>query len=802
MKNKKNMKKIRIILVIAMTSVILLACLGLLGYFGVKTLRRTYFLQMDARKALAAEDWKNAQKLLKEYIEKDPDSEEDVIRLAQVYRHFDNAEEEMHCWYWACRLNPLKPEYWDNYIECAMKARSFPHLYSALSRKLYSEEELSSRDKMLYLISAVMTDHVKDAEIEVFYENMLEEDPEVFQQDDLSRYAEFLVTFKTIPPDESTKFLEQGTESDDSFVRLESILFSLVDLTLSGEDPDYIMEQKEKMLKQAVSMNWFAVTPLLANFYFSHLRFNSVIEIAEPYLADIDHLLLSVLYAESCVYTAHSEKLIPLIEHFKSLGRKYRTQASYFEVLYDFSQGTKSNEELARRMQELGAAAQTDLANLINLQVALNNDNVEKVCSSLETIMLNPPFFDLQERARLAVRHYMGSKIEADPALAEDSRMVKLAQLIITPDNTDSFLMRITIADQYRRNVLNRQVLQKNLEVFPNDPYLLQVAAEFELFNGKPELCLEHIERFRALKIEKESNVVDFLHMAALELMGKIDEATKEFTELVDRNELDRDILYRYFRFCIGHERRTELSNMAERLNASNVPELKSLAPFFQTEDLLLQGKKEEAFSLLETAETDQVDFALHAANRFSSNDLLDQALPRYMALLDKHPDKRLVLANIAEVYLAKGMKEEALATAEKAWEINKDDSFSQFVYAKMLEANERYQDAERVLRIPYRTVELQKELRDLWTNIMYHCVQDDLANGLFPRAFERSSHYLILFPEDVTFHDFKDRSEEELKKMPEWGFDLNGILPQSGQTDADLQLILDEEEPESEHEE
>ena len=88
----------------------------------------------------------------------------------------------------------------------------------------------------------------------------------------------------------------------------------------------------------------------------------------------------------------------------------------------------------------------------------------------------------------------------------------------------------------------------------------------------------------------------------------------------------------------------------------------------------------------------------------------------------------------------------------------------------------------------------MQKDLRELWTNIMYHCVQEDLANGLFPRAFERSSHYLILFPEDTAFHDFKDRSEEELRKMPEWGFDLNGILPQSGQTNMDSLLIPDEE--------
>ena len=787
------MKKVRIILVIITTLVILLACLGLLGYFGSKTMHRTY-LQMEARNAFASKDWKKAEKLLKEYIKKDSDSEEDIVRLAQVYRHFDNAEEEMHCWYRAYRLNPFKPEYWDKYIECAMNARSFPHLYSALSRKLHSDEELDSRDKKLYLISAVIMDHVKDADIEFFYENMLEEEPEVFQQDDLGQYAEFLVTFNMIPPDERTEFLKENIQSDDSFVRLESMLLYIVNLEFSGEDEDYILEQKETMLKQAVDMNWFAGTPLLAVFYFSELRFNSVIEIVEPYLEDIENIPLSVLYAESCVYTAQSKKLKPLAEHFRPLGWKSRLLASYFDALFDFCQGVEKNDDLVKHMQEMGGAVQTDLSNLINLQIALNNDNEEKVCSSLEEIMLNPPFYNLQERARPAVRNYLGRKIEEDPALAENPRMVKMAELILTPDNTDPFLMRITIADQHRRNVLNRQIIQKNLEVFPYDPLLLQVAAEFELFNGKPELCLEYIERFNLLKIEDRSSTIDFLHMAALELLGRIDEAAKEFTELVDNSEMDMDVLYRYFRFCVTHERRTELSNMAERLNGSNVPELKALAPFFQTENLLLQGKKEEAFSLLETAETDQVDFALHAANLFSSNDLLDLALPRYLALLDKHPDKRLVLANIAEVYLAKGMKAEAIVAAEQAWEINRDDALSQFVYAKMLEANERYQDAERVLRIPYRSVELQKDLRELWTNIMYHCVQEDLANGLFPRAFERSSHYLILFPEDSAFHDFKNRSEEELKKMPEWGFDLNGILPQSGQTNMDSLLIPDEE--------
>ena len=777
------MKKIKIILIIISVSVLLLACLGFLGYFGVKTMRRTN-LRKDAREAFAAGDWKKAEELLNEYVEQDHDSEEDFVRLAQVYRHFDNTDAEMHCWYRASTLNPLKPEYWDSYIECALGARNFPHLYTSLARKNELRVELSTREKILYLICAVMTGRVKD--VGEFYELMLDDDPDVFQQDDLARYAEFLITYQDLSPDERSDFIVYGMESDDSFVRLESILFYLVSLNSSGEDADYILEQKESMLKEAVAMNRFAATPLLADFYFSNLRFNSVIEIAEPYLADIKDVLLSILYAESCVYCAQPEKLIPLIEYFRTLDSKFRTLVIYFEVLYDFSQGMENNEELTLKMQEVGTAAQTDLANLINLQIALNNDSVEKICSSLEAIMLNPPFYDLQERAHSAARHYLWTKIEENPALADNpGRLARIAQLIAGAENTDPFLMRIIIADLYRRNLLTRPLLQEYLSVFPVDPYLLQVTAEFELFNGNPEQCLICAERFFALHDETRSVAFDLLHAIALEQLGKLDEAAKEYAALVDNTEMDRGILYRYFRFCIDHDRRTDLSRMAERLNASTVPKLKALAPFFQSEELLLQGKKEEAFSVLETAETDHPDFALRAANICSTYDQLDQALSRFLALVDKHPDKGLIYANIAEVYLAKGMKEEALSYARRSWEMNQDEGLGQFVYAKMLALNDRYQDAERVLKIPYREVELPKEISDLWTDIMLHCVREDLANGHFSYALDRSNHYLILYPKDSTFHDFKARSEEELQKASlDFQLLMSGLL--GGGTEAE----------------
>ena len=752
------MKKTRLILVIVLVSVILLSCLGFLGYFGIKAMRRTH-LRSEARKAFDAEDWKKAERLLNEYVARDPDSEEDFVRLAQVCHHLGNTGEEMLCWHKASTLNPLKPEYWDSYTTCAMNAREFSHFYSSFSRKSALNAKQTPREIMLYLISAVMTDHAREAE--KYYERIHKADPKFFQKDDLGRFTELLVTYANRSADERSKIFEQGMKSDDPVVRLESILQRLVNLELSGGNTESVNEQEETLLKQAVELNRFVATPLLASFYFSRLKFDSVIETAEPFLADIPHIQLALVYAESCVYGAQPEKLKPLAQKFHTLGLRHRILASYFDALYDFTQGLEKNDDLAKHMQETRDVVQTNLANLISLQIALNNDSWEKTCTTFETIMKKPPFNNIQERARLAVRQYLWDKINENPALADDPRVAKLVQLLAGPGVEDPFLMRLKISDMRKRNVLTRQDLQENLEAFPDDPYLLEVAAEFELFNGNPEQCLDYVERFYQLEENPRSNTFDLLHMLALELTGKIDEATKEYTALVENNEMNRGLLYRYLMFCIDHKRGEELTKMADRLDASKEPDLKALAPFFRAEEMFLQGKTDEALSLLETAKTDQPDFELHAADKFSTCGKVDQALSRYLALVGRHPDQRVILANIAGLKMAKGKKDEALSYAKQAWETNHDDGIAQFVYAQVLAANGQYQDAEKVLRIPNHKVELPEEVMNLWMDIMHHAIEDSLANQRYMQAEEQCKHLLIFAPDDA----FAIESREKARK-------------------------------------
>ena len=251
----------------------------------------------------------------------------------------------MRCWYKACALNPLKPEYWDNYAACAMNARDFQNLYSSINRKIILNAELSAKDKLRYLICAVMTNRASEAK--KFYEEMLKADPETFRKDDLGRLAEYVVTFDKLSDAERQRFIDEGIQSDDPFVRLESILYRATTLAVSGEDAATVLKQKEMLLEQAVELNRYAATPFLVDFYYSHMGFGAVVEIAGAYLADIENVPLAVLYADSCVYSGQPEKLKPLIEHFRSLGRRYRMQTAYFEALYDFTQG---NDDFVKHM--------------------------------------------------------------------------------------------------------------------------------------------------------------------------------------------------------------------------------------------------------------------------------------------------------------------------------------------------------------------------------------------------------------------------------------------------------------------
>ncbi len=106
---------------IIVLGLVLLASLFACGYYGVKTLRRTR-LRRAAMTAYENKEYILAERLLRQYVQKDPNAEAEYVALANIYREFGNTGMEAQMWNTASSLNPLSVEYRENLLNAAARA--------------------------------------------------------------------------------------------------------------------------------------------------------------------------------------------------------------------------------------------------------------------------------------------------------------------------------------------------------------------------------------------------------------------------------------------------------------------------------------------------------------------------------------------------------------------------------------------------------------------------------------------------------------------------------------------------------
>ena len=72
---------------------VVLVSLLLCGHHMARAVRRIR-LQRAAMTAYERKDYEQAERLLLQYVQKNPESEEEFVALANIYHEFGNAEEE------------------------------------------------------------------------------------------------------------------------------------------------------------------------------------------------------------------------------------------------------------------------------------------------------------------------------------------------------------------------------------------------------------------------------------------------------------------------------------------------------------------------------------------------------------------------------------------------------------------------------------------------------------------------------------------------------------------------------------
>ena len=741
-----NRKRIMLILL----GLAFLASLLVCGYYGMKMKRRAD-LRRSAMEAYERKEYGTAERLLLQYVRKDPEAEEEFVALANIYHEFGNTGMEAQMWQTASNLDQQNPEYRENMLSSAIESASYAILHGILGRKARVDDPFTDRELYLFVISSYRSGYPKDGDDT--YRKYVEADPEAFHKSDLGRMAEFMATCETLSDGELDAYLYRAMRSEDPVIRFEAIYLALRRLEQRDGADAGNGEEMEMLLKQAMEVNYFAGTPLLADYYFSQSRFDDVIAILEPYLKTIDDIDLYLLYAESCVFTCRQDKLRTLGAKLLGKPGSMPLLADYCEILSAYLEG--DGKKLAAAVRRSGKLVDSPLSRFIRLRVAMANGSFDEIRSVAQEIFSQPPFHDLHNRALFVCLDYISEEMKKPENRKDPSRMADLARILSWYLHGNRLLTEIILVDQYRKGLAKEEDLMAAMDRFPDDDLLSRVAAEFLVFTGKAEEALPIIEQLRdAGKAagRQPGRGVQLLYLLALDQTGRTDEAAAVFRDLLERSGFESDLLNQYFQFCIRNNREEDLVSMADRLDALKDGKTEHYAKFFRAAALLLTedgANVNEALDLLASAPDDEPDFTFYAANRLCEHDRFDEAEAKYRAILTTYRIPALVYANLSIIHRAKGEEKKALEAAKTAFSLEKESMFPAFLYAERLAEAERYGEAVDALRFPRHAVNYREDIVELWCDCMRHVIEQSIAERKFLQAESQCKHLLLVRPDD-----------------------------------------------------
>ena len=733
------------------SGLVLSAALLAYGYFLVKKPRLSH-LRHEAMAAYENREYEQAERLLLQYVKKDPNAETGFVALANIYHEFGNVEMEAQMWQTASSLNPQDPEYRANMLNSMVKAANYALLHGILGRKAQTDNKFTDQELYLFVISSYRSGYPKDGDDAC--KKYVALDPEAFHKNDLGRLAEFLSAYETLSDSSRDIFLRNAMKSEDPAIRFEAVYSTIRRMEQLKDDGNFENdEEMEMLLKQAVDANYYAGTALLADFYFSKYRFDEAIEVLEPYLKTIDDSNLFLLYAESCAFTGRKDKL-------EALEKKLRQKTGYLPLLADYCDilvAYLENDErrLAVAVRKSGKHIQSPLSRFIRLRVAVENDSFNEILSVVQEVFSFPPFHDLHDRALFVCLDYLTKKMRKPDAQNDFSQAAELTRILSACLKGNRFLTDIILLDQYRSGVAKEDDLTAALKRFPDDILLQRITAEYLLFNEKAERALPIIEQMlndgKTEDLQAERGI-RILFMLALDQAGRHDEAAAVFRELAEKFETDQELLEQYFQFCVNNKRSSDLVAAADRLDSSKDNAIKPFGKFFRAAALLLtddMSKKNEALDLLVSTPADNPDFTFYAANRLYQYGRLDEAEAKYKAILTTYRTPSLPYVNLSNLYRDKGEDRKAGEAAKKAFELDRESMLPAFVYATRLFEAEQYGEAVDVLKFPRHRVNYREDIVDLWCECMRHVVEKSFAERKFLQAEEQCKHILIIRPDN-----------------------------------------------------
>lgn len=737
---------------------VFLLCLGACFYYAFKDLGK-YKNYARATALYEAGDYKAAKEMYLKVLAEDPNKEDAVAAMADIYHHYGDWGNEAFFRQRLMRLNPLDGKLREDFLESAFRARNFGVIYSLLNLKVIEDaNSLLPGEGALYVISALQSGHVPNGK--AFYDQMRKSKPGYFKGSERGRLVEIKMSTKDMDGPWAREILAFLNEVKDPMVRFETIntLLYYYSMQNDGESD----EKMEELLREATELNEFAGAPLLTNYYFTHYRFDDAIRVCEKFLETKINAIMPIFLGESFALSGQTERIPPLVERMSELHvRQSKIIASYLDAVNAFCNG--DNDHLRNSLLEAGSTIETPLSSLMALQIAILTDSSKGIRQNLTMIMRERPFMDFRQRARTAALYYLINNADKDLASNPDklNDCAEIAALIQTPGDDVSFLRRIILLDHFNRNVLTEDELQTALGMYPGDAVLLQIAAKYYLLNRKPTRAMEYIVEYSALKDVSDKGIIAILHMVALDQLGRKADAEKDFRAIVERGD-DDSLLYLYYSFCVENSFLESLGSLAEWLETLPKDAASRTAlPFVRAEILFADAAtRDQALDLFEKSSASDPRFVFHGARRLVEAGRLDVALSRYLSIQDAYPDKVLLNISISDLYGRKGDRKSAMEFARTAWQMDKNNFQARYVYGKCLFEEGQVADAFSVLGSPQYRVDFPADMLKLWEKVVRAQIKSDFEDARYTSVMENARRLLTCFPDDKEAREYLDKVE------------------------------------------
>ena len=725
-------------------ALIVLALIGIFmvfGYFAAKSSRKTGRFR-DAVEAFDRKDYAKAKDLLRLVLVNDNNNERATELLAEIAEIEDRLPEELYYRSRLVRLNALNTEYARTHERVLFRLNAYASLRAAVEK--ITETTRTDIQHLHFIYAEYNLGHNEAAD--AYWDRHVRGKGNIVNEP-LAQYIIAIFRSRNSTISDTIGRLKKLAVGNNNDVALISMIaLSQLEYGLGNT------ENAETWLKAALPLNRYIALTALARFYADERKFKEASETLENYLKDFQNPDYAVMQTELYALLDQPDKIRTLHGVFQKRTERFSILACYYmnAVLAFLKEDyVAADEALSPTRNQII----TQYSRLLAIYIDTRNNRSVEALSDYKDLMRLAPFLDLRDRARNALLAYV------QKCLDEKNYAIGVLDLAdyLNQEKAELPLTRFVAAGHFVNNNLTAIELNRMFANFPNDPYLLRVAAEFYYRAGDWHRSLNMLNTMRKNN-DPPTGELQLLEAVLMVRLKRYDDASSRFRDIM--KSAPSDVNQRaYWDFCILTGRKADFEVL------SAVPEAKDYAVPCKAEALICDGKIQEAMKLYADYTSESPRMLFHAASRLGTYDYIDDAIECYTAISDDYA-RDYVLINLSELYAAKKDNEKAMKYAEEAYRLKPDSQDVQRCYARRL--HETKQDARipEVFRLEAtkRSI-VPSDILELWIPGMETLIRNLYDAGNKESVREKCRQLLIYSPRNAVATEFLAKTAPQNKQ-------------------------------------